>query len=187
MRQIAPLAAASPVHKVLAKSLGNPIFPPYYPCEDDCVQTYLNRKDVMVSVDSDRRPLSMPTRTLVTNGLTAPLALTTTTPTSLHLLCPCMRVSRRKATSEPSCTLVMWMRSFLTLVPVSGLPTSVGRPRSHGAPGPTPADRFVAISLQVGGYIQVLDGLTFSTVRGAGHMVPEWQPDRAYGIALRNF
>ena len=32
---------------------------------------------------------------------------------------------------------------------------------------------------QVGGYWQGYDGLTFATVRGAGHMVPYTQPARA--------
>jgi len=35
-------------------------------------------------------------------------------------------------------------------------------------------------SKQVGGYITVYDGLYFSTVRGAGHEVPTYQPDRAF-------
>ncbi len=33
---------------------------------------------------------------------------------------------------------------------------------------------------QVGGYVEVYDGLTFSTVRNAGHMVPYTQAERAY-------
>jgi serine carboxypeptidase-like clade 2 len=36
------------------------------------------------------------------------------------------------------------------------------------------------IDQQVGGYVQVFDGLTFATVRDAGHMVPETQPKRAF-------
>ena len=34
---------------------------------------------------------------------------------------------------------------------------------------------------QVGGYVTVYDGLTFATVRNAGHMVPQTQPERALG------
>jgi hypothetical protein len=34
-------------------------------------------------------------------------------------------------------------------------------------------------NLQVGGYVTVYDKLTFSTVRGAGHMVPYTEPARA--------
>ncbi len=33
---------------------------------------------------------------------------------------------------------------------------------------------------QVGGYVEVYEGLTFSTVRNAGHMVPYTQAERAY-------
>jgi len=33
---------------------------------------------------------------------------------------------------------------------------------------------------QIGGYITVYDGLTLSTVRGAGHMVPQWRRESAY-------
>lgn len=33
--------------------------------------------------------------------------------------------------------------------------------------------------LQVGGYVVKYKGVTFVTVRGAGHMVPSYQPERA--------
>lgn len=33
--------------------------------------------------------------------------------------------------------------------------------------------------MQVGGYVVGYKGLTFATVRGAGHMVPSYQPQRA--------
>jgi serine carboxypeptidase-like clade 2 len=33
--------------------------------------------------------------------------------------------------------------------------------------------------MQVGGWTVVYDGLTFVTVRGAGHMVPTSQPEQA--------
>lgn len=35
---------------------------------------------------------------------------------------------------------------------------------------------------QVGGYVEVYDGLTLATVRDAGHMVPYTQPARAYHL-----
>lgn len=37
----------------------------------------------------------------------------------------------------------------------------------------------VIASPQVGGYVVGYKGLTFVTVRGAGHMVPSFQPERA--------
>jgi len=33
---------------------------------------------------------------------------------------------------------------------------------------------------QIGGYIVEYDGLTFVTVRGAGHMVPQWKRESSY-------
>ncbi|XP_060168278.1 serine carboxypeptidase-like 26 isoform X1 [Lycium barbarum] len=35
---------------------------------------------------------------------------------------------------------------------------------------------------EVGGYMVVYDGLAFSTVRGAGHQVPQFQPRRAFAL-----
>lgn len=35
---------------------------------------------------------------------------------------------------------------------------------------------------QVGGYVQDYQGISFATVRGAGHMVPYTQPQRAYDL-----
>lgn len=36
--------------------------------------------------------------------------------------------------------------------------------------------------MQVGGWTEVYDGLTFATVRGAGHEVPLFQPRRAFEL-----
>lgn len=33
---------------------------------------------------------------------------------------------------------------------------------------------------QVCGYFEELDGLTFMTIHGAGHMVPQFRPSQAY-------
>lgn len=39
---------------------------------------------------------------------------------------------------------------------------------------------------QVGGWTEVYDGLTFATVRGAGHEVPLFQPHRAF-VLFKSF
>lgn len=36
--------------------------------------------------------------------------------------------------------------------------------------------------MQVAGYMVVYDGLSFATVRGAGHQVPQFQPRRAFAL-----
>jgi len=41
------------------------------------------------------------------------------------------------------------------------------------------------VDQQVGGYVTVYDGMTFATVRQAGHMVPETQPHRAFEMFRR--
>jgi carboxypeptidase C (cathepsin A) len=42
----------------------------------------------------------------------------------------------------------------------------------------------VGNTTEVGGYIEEYDGLTFATVHGAGHMVPEYKPAAAYHLIL---
>ncbi|RYR79999.1 hypothetical protein Ahy_A01g004784 isoform F [Arachis hypogaea] len=37
---------------------------------------------------------------------------------------------------------------------------------------------------EIGGYAVQYKGLVFATVRGAGHMVPSWQPERAFNLIL---
>ena len=34
--------------------------------------------------------------------------------------------------------------------------------------------------IQIGGYVEEYEGLTLVTVRGAGHMGPQWRPEQAY-------
>lgn len=45
--------------------------------------------------------------------------------------------------------------------------------------------RAVLCCAQVGGYVQSFHGLTFATVRNAGHMVPYVQPLRALDLVTR--
>ncbi|MED6176289.1 calponin [Stylosanthes scabra] len=35
---------------------------------------------------------------------------------------------------------------------------------------------------EIGGYAVEYKGLVFATVRGAGHLVPSWQPERAFNL-----
>lgn len=44
----------------------------------------------------------------------------------------------------------------------------------------------VNILSQVGGWTEIYEGLTFATVRGAGHEVPLFQPKRAY-VLFKSF
>jgi len=38
------------------------------------------------------------------------------------------------------------------------------------------------VQLQVGGYVEEYNGFTLATVRGAGHEVPSYQPERALAM-----
>lgn len=37
----------------------------------------------------------------------------------------------------------------------------------------------------VAGYRQIYNGLTFVTIKGTGHMVPQWKPKEAYYMFLK--
>ncbi|KAH1215122.1 Serine carboxypeptidase II-3 [Glycine max] len=58
---------------------------------------------------------------------------------------------------------------------------------ANGKEGKTYSDRQLAVTIRplkvdrrnVGGYVVKYKGVTFVTVRGAGHLVPSWQPSRA--------
>jgi len=36
--------------------------------------------------------------------------------------------------------------------------------------------------VQIGGYFEKYYGITFATIRGAGHMAPQWRREAAYHI-----
>ena len=38
---------------------------------------------------------------------------------------------------------------------------------------------------QVGGWVTEYEGLTFATVKGAGHMVPQYRPESAFAMFTR--
>jgi serine carboxypeptidase-like clade 2 len=157
VRQMAK--AGSKFHK---KIISNKIDPPYLPCSDDYTYNYMNLKAVQVAIHAD--PLSYPWE-------------------------ECSNLVNYNYYDIQKSVIPLYQYFFKTnlkilvysgdvdaIVPVTGTRAWIKSLSLNVQETWKPW----FVDKQVGGYVTIYDGLTFTTVRGAGHMVPSTQPERAF-------
>ncbi|GKV49927.1 hypothetical protein SLEP1_g56649 [Rubroshorea leprosula] len=129
------------------------------PCSDNYVHSYLNTPEVQTAFHA--RPTSWEScnQVVFDNWTDNPI---TVLPVIKTLMTSSIRV---------------WLYSGDTdaVVPVT---TSRYAIDTYKLPIKTPWHQWYT-NLEVGGYVEEYEGLTFATVRGAGHPVPSYQPERA--------
>jgi len=151
-------------HQVLLKSNINP---PYQPCADEYTQTYLNRADVQ-------------------KALHASIS---------YKWSECSGLVRYNYSDVQASVLPLYdefLSSQLQILVYSGdvdaiVPVYGTRQWLHDLNRPiiSPWRPWISSDQQVGGYVTSYKGLTFATIRNAGHMVPQTQPQRALDFFSR--
>lgn len=156
IRQLAKKLSQSPSSRPLLKTS-------YDPCVDDEVEVYLNRPEVQKALHAN-------TTLLPWRWTDCSDVLNYSDDDVLLSILPLYHTLL-----ESGIEILIFSGDIDAIVPVAGtrvwintLPLNI-----------TEVWRPWTFENQVGGYVTVYDKLTFSTVRGAGHMVPYTQPARA--------
>jgi len=156
--------AGSRVHKAMVKK----IYPPYKPCEDEYTSLYLNRADVQRAIHANI-PYAWHDCSSRVN-----YAYSDVEKSVLPLY--------QDFFKNTNLRILIYSGDVDAIVPYSGTREWVYK---LNRPIVDPWKPYY-IGKQVGGYFTVYKGLTFATVRGAGHMVPGTQPQRGFEM-FRHF
>ncbi|XP_019647840.1 PREDICTED: putative serine carboxypeptidase-like 23 [Branchiostoma belcheri] len=139
-----------------------------YPCEDDYMEKYLNRPDVIATIHAATLPYKWtPCSTIV--DYSRKDLLTSMLPVYKRLFTAGLRILVYSGDVD-AIVPVTGTRAWLRALPLTEV---------EGWSAWTASDQ------QVGGYSVVYDKLTFATVRNAGHEVPGYQPLRALDMFNR--
>ncbi|KAM0062081.1 putative carboxypeptidase D [Helianthus debilis subsp. tardiflorus] len=140
------------------------------PCEGEYVEKYLNLVDVQNAFHANITKLSYPWSTcsnLIAKWKDSP---STMFPIYKRLIASGLRI-------------LLYSGDVDAVVPVSGTRYSIDAMNLKVV---KPWRFWTDSTKQVAGYKVVYDGLTFATVRGAGHEVPRFQPRQAFAL-LKKF
>jgi serine carboxypeptidase-like clade 2 len=141
--------------------------PGYDPCVDNEVEIYFNRVDVQQAMhaNSSATHLNWPWQTCSPH----------VNYSRADLFSSMLPVWKRLLESDHKLAMMVYSGDVDGIVPVVGTRRWV-----HGLGlGTIEAWRpWYSATGQTGGYVQVYDGLTLTTVRNAGHMVPYTEPER---------
>ncbi|XP_035687682.1 putative serine carboxypeptidase-like 23 [Branchiostoma floridae] len=139
-----------------------------YPCEDDYMEKYLNRPDVIATIHAATLPYKWtPCSTIV--DYSRKDLLTSMLPVYEKLFSAGLRILVYSGDVD-AIVPVTGTRAWLRVLPLT---------ETEGWHAWTASDE------QVGGYSVMYDKLTFATVRNAGHEVPGYQPLRALDMFNR--
>lgn len=164
--------AGSKVHRVLANAfqraqerLGEEINPPYQPCIDNWVTTYMNRADVQKAIHANINYPWAECSSIVNYNFSDVEA------SVLPLY--------EKFLADGSLKILVYSGDVDAIVPVTGTRAWLKTLNMTVVDSWSP---WIDPNGQVGGYVTGYKGLTFATVREAGHMVPMTQPQRAQAM-----
>jgi serine carboxypeptidase-like clade 2 len=135
--------------------------PGYDPCIDNYVSTYFNRPDVQKAIHANVTNITY-SWTQCSDVLFWADSASTVLPIYRQLIASGLRI-------------LVFSGDTDSRVPVTSTKLSINELK---LPIETPWYPWVSGD-EVGGYSVIYKGLTFATVRGAGHEVPEFQPSRA--------
>lgn len=139
---------------------------PYDPCVDDEVEVYLNLPEVQKALHANQTAGVLPWKWSDCNGLiqySTEDLLSTVLPVYEELL------------ATASLRILIYSGDVDGIVPVVGTRRWTA---GLGLQTLKPWRPWFSNSQQVGGYLVEYEGLSFATVRNAGHMVPYVQPER---------
>eukprot|EP01117_Protostelium_nocturnum_P012922 TRINITY_DN4783_c0_g2_i2.p1 TRINITY_DN4783_c0_g2~~TRINITY_DN4783_c0_g2_i2.p1 ORF type:complete len:471 (+),score=127.14 TRINITY_DN4783_c0_g2_i2:3-1415(+) len=159
--------AGSVLHQaLLSNSAERTMDPPYQPCLDNYVHTYLNRPDVRkvlgVEVNSVWHDCSPIINYNYTDLLTSVIPL-------------------YQKFFDAKLKVLVYSGDVDAIVPVTGSRAWISTLKQ---PIVRPWTAWT-LNGQTGGFVTKYQDMLFATVRGAGHMVPETQPERALALFSR--
>lgn len=164
--------AGSPVHAAMAKAraapaLGRDVWPPYHPCVDNYLTTYLNRPDVQQAIHANiSYPWSDCSSLVKYNYSDVEKSV----------------IPLYEKFLGTDLSILVYSGDVDAIVPTPGTRAWIA---SMDRPIVEAWRPWIASNKQVGGYVEKYKGFTFCTVRQAGHMVPETQPERAFDMFSR--
>jgi len=157
-------AKVSPVHKIMSNKIQGR-WPPYHPCAENFMGAYLNRADVQKAIHANISYPWVQCSNIVSYNYSDVEA-------SVLPLYQKFQNTKLK--------ILVYSGDVDAIVPVTGTRAWIADPANVG--NVVQPWRPWSVGGQVGGYVTGYQYITFSTVRGAGHMVPETQPSRALAM-----
>eukprot|EP01111_Echinosteliopsis_oligospora_P005467 TRINITY_DN1881_c0_g1_i1.p1 TRINITY_DN1881_c0_g1~~TRINITY_DN1881_c0_g1_i1.p1 ORF type:complete len:459 (-),score=135.72 TRINITY_DN1881_c0_g1_i1:75-1451(-) len=137
----------------------------YAPCVDDYVTSYLNIDEVKQAIHADS--------SITWTGCASQVNYSYT-----DLLASMLPVYQ-DILADGSIRILVYSGDVDAIVPITGTRIWLSKLNLKETAGWRP---WIGSSGQVGGYTTKYDGLTFSSVRNAGHLVPGTQPQRALDL-----
>ncbi|URE01826.1 Serine Carboxypeptidase [Musa troglodytarum] len=140
------------------------------PCSEIYVEAYLNDPEVQKALHANVTKIDGPWSPLSCSDLPWNDSPTSTLPVMKQLVNSGLRVWLFSGDTDTVCPY----RGTVEAIKIMKLPI-----KNPWRPWYSDKQQLLDVCHQVGGYVVGYGGLTLVTVRGAGHMVPSYQPERA--------
>jgi len=153
-------------HRLSRRTLGNP--PPFDACEDAHLTTYLNQLDVQKALNAVPASADTPIKWNECSE---------TVQYDYDSVAASVLPTLEKLFDNPDFHPLVYSGDVDAIVPFDGTMRWIN---SLNRTVKDPWHVWLDQRGQAGGFATVYDGFTFTTVRNAGHQVPEYQDERAY-------